>query len=226
MLRNVPWVRGMSSLVKDVEYLCGGRTCLELAFGDERWSYKQGFEASWNADRWFIHFLSWGPWQSTWSLWEGMDRRYTTIGRPIGKLSEAQARSVARGMGRLGHTFQAHVEAYLVGLNEFLASRGLGMVAFENSIRNLGWRKGRRHLRMACGVGEGSNAKVLDCWVRDRLRLRSFPVDSVVRAVVTSSAYGLPVDSDKLVELAHAVGRNPRFVARATWQFGSELVDD
>jgi hypothetical protein len=215
----------MKSLVGGLEYLCGGKRPLELAFGDERWAYRQGFNPDWSADRWFLQFLSRGPWSSTEAILLGLERKYSSVKRPIGKMTGAQVRAVASGIGRKGHNFQRTVQGYLLHLNDYLADRQVGIRGFENTIRALGWKRGRAEIRRACGVGEGRDAKVLDCWIRDRLRLFSFPVDSVVRRVVKDPAYGLPDEPDQLVELARAVRRNPRFIARATWYLGEDLID-
>jgi hypothetical protein len=217
---------GMRALVAEIEYLSGGRRGMELIFGDERWDYRQGYDPRWNADRWFLQFLSWGPWTSPWPLWKRINAQYEMTCRPIGRMTSEQAgRIVYRGIDREGHGFQRTVKGYLVALNDRLSREGIGMRAFEQRIRGLGWRRGRVELRKWCGIADDRHAKILDCWIRDRLRLLSFPVDSVVRSVVTDTAYGLPDDPDELVELTREVGRNPRIVARATWHLGGALLD-
>ena len=216
---------GMRTLVAEIEHLSGGRHAAEKSFGDERWDYRQGFDPTWSADRWFLHFLSWGPWSSTWNIWLALNREYSRVGRPIGRLSESQAATIVdRGFARGGHNFQRTVRGYLLHLNEMLGAEGFGMHALEQRVRNLGWRKGREFVRKSCGVSQNSDAKVLDCWIRDRLRLFSFPVDTNVRKVVTSSDYRLTDDPCELVELVRGTGRNPRFIARATWFLSEELL--
>lgn len=219
-------VAGMRNLVAEIEYLSGGRRAADLSFGDERWDYRQGYDPNWTPDQWFLQFLAWGPWLSTQSLSLGILREYTREGRRIGNMSDlTAARIIDKGIGRRRHGFHQTVRSYLVHLNDTLRDDGIGMRAFESRVRKLGWRRGRDYLRESCGVEEDSNAKVLDCWTRDRLRLFSFPVDSAVRSVVTNDAYSLSDNPCDLVELTREVGRNPRFVARATWCLSDELID-
>ena len=219
-------VAGMRRLVAEIEYLSGGRRAAELSFGDERWDYRQGYDPNWASDEWFLQFLSWGPWSSTENLWIGILREYRIGGPRIGRMSErTAARIIDKGIGRGRHGFQRTVRSYLVHLNDTLRDASIGMRAYEGRVRRLGWRRGRDYLRESCGVEEGSNAKVLDCWIRDRLRLFAFPVDSAVRSVVTDDAYGLSDDPCQLVDLTREVGRNPRLVARATWCLSDELID-
>jgi hypothetical protein len=148
---------GILDLITEVEYQCGGRKCMELRFGDERWDYRAGFDSAWNADRWFIQFLSWGPWDSTWEMWKRMEKRYAEIGRPIGSLDDIQAARIAAGINRRGHGFQAHATRLLVRLNRHLADEEIGMRAFESRILDLGWREGRDQLRLVGRPGKLSD---------------------------------------------------------------------
>ncbi len=214
--------RRMHKLIEDLQWACGGPACLKTVYSDERYS---DYTDHRNADEWFLHFLTWGPWGED----EGMCarsreelRRLTT---PLGRRADAHIPRLVRvwkGQARRYPSYAKGAEKWLLGLNRHLRESGLGMRAFETRIRQRGWVRGRESLRVICGVTTRREGKALDCWIRDRLNLDSFPIDTQVRRLLELRK--LPDDPAELVRLVKALGWNPRVIARAANSLSPELV--
>ena len=213
----------MRRLVRDLEWACGGAECLRTVYSDRRYA---DYPDHRNADEWFLHFLTWGPWGED----EGMCKRSRVelrrLGSPLGRINGRSVRKLIGVWGGQATRYPRYSEGagkWLLGLNRYLRVADQSMKSFESRIRRLGWVRGRNELRRICDVWSGREGKALDCWLRDRLRVNSFPIDVRVREVLTK--YKLAEQPNELVRLARALGQNPRVIARATNRLGPELME-
>jgi len=213
-------LKRMKSLIRNLSLVAGGPDCIRRMYGDHAW-----FESrSWrdadigNADEWFLYFLTWGPWagDTPKRIWRGVQAKYREAEKILGCMSHRQILRLQQAFPRPRHNFTRAVRRYLSRLDAYLRDENTTMKGFERGLRRVGWKAARAKLYKVCGVGDAGMAKVLDCYIRDRLRLQSFPIDSRVRDVLRD--YRLPQNPNRIVLLARRLGWNPRVLARAVYE--------
>jgi len=212
----------MRKLVRDLEWACGGPNCLRTVYSDRRYV---DYPDHRGADEWFLHFLTWGPWGEDERMCKRSRMELRRLGYRLGRISDRSVRSLIRVWGGQATRYPRYSEGagkWLLGLNRYLRMADQSMRSFESRIRRLGWVRGRNELRRICDVWSFREGKALDCWLRDRLRVNSFPIDIRVREVLAK--YKLEEQPSDLVRLAKALGQNPRVIARAANSLGPELL--
>lgn len=219
MDRDLPKMR---RLIRDLDWACGGPRCLEIVYSDQRYVEYTDHR---NADEWFLHFLTWGPWGDDERMCTRSREELRRLSAPLGRRDDQLVRRLVRVWGGQAKRYPSYSKGatkWLLGVHRHLRESEEGMRAFEARIRRRGWIRGREELRAICEVRTREEGKALDCWLRDRVRVDSFPIDTQVRKLLDNRE--LPHDPVRLVRLVRAMGRRPRVIARAANSLSSELV--
>jgi hypothetical protein len=72
------------------------------------------------------------------------------------------------------------------------------------------------------GIVDTSSDKIVNCWIRDVLRIDAFPIDTRVRNVLKK--YDLPEDSSIIMDWCKSHGISSRIFARAIYDSADVLM--
>ncbi len=190
-------------------------------FSDREWGSEW---ADYSPEEEFLFVQSWGPWpwKARRKHWEELREQYRNLHAPLGQLSEAQLTRLNKVLrfgrsraGKLG--WQA---SNIRNFNSFLARGDTTVGEFREALRRAGPHVSRAALQ---SILKTSSTKIIDCYLRDFVRVDSFPIDTRVQRVL--DAYGIAGDSWSMVEICRRNGVDPRTLARAVYERADELAE-
>ncbi len=161
-----------------------------------------------DADQGFLAILTWGPHPPARrkAVWAKVKTAYQEMGVPLHKLtSDQREKLVACYPLRKGWQGK-----FLRGMILHLGNSGLTLEEFAAKLKEAGPGVARAALQDVFGT---SSSKVIDCYLRDILRLDAFPIDAKVRKVL--ARYNIPPDSYGIVAVCQRMEIPVRILARA-----------
>jgi hypothetical protein len=158
----------------------------------------------------FLAVLTWGPHsvERQMAVWKKVKAKYDEIGVPLHKMSSQQTETLV-GCYPLKKGWQGK---FLRGMTLYLRNAGKSLDEVAGEMREGGAGFARAVLQDIFGT---TSSKIVDCYLRDILRLDAFPVDSHVRKVLAK--YGIPPDAGAIVAVCNKMGIDVRVLARATY---------
>ena len=163
-----------------------------------------------DAETGFLAILSWGPHKEERrkAVWAKVKAMHIEIGLPLHKYSSPQTEALA-ACYPLKQGWQGK---FLRGMILYLRNSGQSMDQMAEALKAGGAGFARAVLQDIYGT---TSTKIIDCYLRDILRLDSFPIDTHVRRVL--SKYGIPADPYAIVAVCNKMGIDVRILARATF---------
>ena len=172
---------------------------------------EQYSDAEWcddlSSDAYFAKVLTWAGWRPARQELEWSRIRETVLQKP---LSEMGSHTVPYSL-----PWQRNWYALLAS---HLRTNRITAADFVTSLRRMGREDAKRTLLR---VVHSSEEKIVECWLRDVVRLPAFPIDGRVREVL--KRFHIPDDSDLVVECAERLGIPAREFARAVYENAEEL---
>ena len=162
-----------------------------------------------NAETGFLAVLSWGPHKEDRrkAVWDKVSAKYGALKTPLHSLSSTQTEELVNCYP-LKQGWQGK---FLRGMTLYLRNSGKTMEDMASELTAGGPGFARAVLQDVFGT---TSTKVIDCYLRDILKLDAFPIDTHVRRVL--SKYGIPADPNAIVAVCNKMGIDVRLLARAT----------
>jgi hypothetical protein len=157
----------------------------------------------------FLAILSWGPHKEDrrTAVWTKVKAKHIEIGLPLHQYSSAQTEALA-ACYPLKQGWQGK---FLRGMVLFLRNSGKSIDQVAEELKAGGAGFARAVLQDVYGT---TSTKIIDCYLRDILKLDAFPIDTHVRRVL--SKYSIPADPYAIVAVCNKMGIDVRILARAT----------
>jgi len=162
-----------------------------------------------NPETGFLAVLSWGPHkeQRRKAVWAKVSAKYGELKTPLHSLSSSQTEALVNCYP-LKQGWQGK---FLRGMTLYLRNSGKTMEEMASELHAGGSGFARAVLQDVFGT---TSTKVIDCYLRDVLKMDAFPIDTHVRRVL--SKYGIPADPNAIVAVCNKMGIDVRILARAT----------
>lgn len=87
-------------------------------------------------------------------------------------------------------------------------------------LRKMGYSDARTKLQEIVGT---ESEKIVDCWLRDVVRLDAFPIDSRIKTLLRK--YKIPVDGDFIIECCKENNIPVREFNRALYDYQGQIND-
>lgn len=171
-------------------------------YTDDKWC------ANYTIDEYFLYILCWAGWRPKRqeNVWKEVRDNFNKLGK---QLHTFQSVDVEKLSELYPLPWQ---KRWLQKLIDFLVVNSLTAQDFIFMLRKMGYENARKKLQKIVVTEEG---KIVDCWLRDIVRLDAFPIDSRIRDLLEQ--YGIPVDSDFVIECCKKDNIPIRSFARALY---------
>jgi len=153
-------------------------------YKDEKWC------ENYTLDEYFLYVLCWAGWlpQRQQNVWKEVRKNFKKLNKPLHTFQPADVK-------KLCATYPLSWQRkWLQKLTNFLIKNSLTTRKFVNMLRKMGYEEARRKLRE---IVRTESEKIVDCWLRDIVRLDAFPIDSRIKSLLRE--YRIPVDSDFII---------------------------
>jgi hypothetical protein len=153
-------------------------------YKDEKWC------ENYTLDEYFLYVLCWAGWrpQRQQNVWKEVRKNFKKLNKPLHTFQPADVK-------KLCATYPlSWQKKWLQKLTNFLIKNSLTTRKFVNMLRKMGYEEARRKLRE---IVRTESEKIVDCWLRDIVRLDAFPIDSRIKSLLRE--YRIPVDSDFII---------------------------
>ena len=185
------------------------RSGINLAdYSDENWC------KNYRADVYFLYVLCWARWRTERqeNVWKEVRNRFDELGK---ELCAFQPVDVERLCESYPLPWQ---KKWLQQLVDFLSENSLTVQNFVDILGKMGYENARRKLQE---IMETDAEKIVDCWLRDIVKLDAFPIDTRIRDLLKK--YEIPVDSDFIIERCKQNNVPIRAFARALYDNAGTL---
>lgn len=160
------------------------------------------------ADEYFAFILSWGP-----------------LREPARKAVWTRIESILKGK-RLTDLLEGELRYPLPWQNRFfsrlvsyLKNNQTSAEEFVRLLHDMGYRNAKATLMQ---IVQSDSQKIVDCWLRDLVKLDAFPIDSNVKRVL--KRFRIPADSDFIVQAAQSLNIPVRQFARAVYDEADSIL--
>jgi hypothetical protein len=177
-------------------------------YGDEKQCY------DYSTDEYFLWVLCWAGWREKRQedVWAQVRNIYAKIGKKLNELKPNEIKKIC--------------DAYPLGwqkkwaneLINYLESKNLTSSDFIDGLRQLGYENARLKLQK---IVKTDAEKIVDCWLRDIVKLDAFPIDSRIRKLLKT--YGVPDDSNFIINCCNKNNIPIRPLARAIYENADKL---
>jgi len=177
------------------------------AYSDENWC------ENYTVDEYFLYILCWAGWRPKRQkgVWKKVRENFSKLGKQLHTLQPADVK-------RLSNSYPLNWQKkWLKRLVNFLTNNSLTSRKLVNMLRKMGYEDARTKLQEIVGT---ESEKIVDCWLRDVVRLDAFPIDSRVRRLLQK--YKLPVNSDFIIECCKRYNVPIRPFARALYEYSEK----
>jgi hypothetical protein len=139
-------------------------------------------------------------------VWKEVRGRFNKLGK---QLHAFQPVDVAKLCESYPLSWQ---KKWLQRLIDFLQENSLRAQNFIVTLRKMGYENARRKLQEIVGT---EAEKIVDCWLRDIVRLNAFPIDARIKDLLKQ--YRIPIDSDFIIKCCEQNNIPIRPFARALY---------
>jgi hypothetical protein len=169
---------------------------------------------NYTADEYFLYILCWAGWRPKRQekIWQDVRSRFNALGKELCNLQPIDLKKLAEAYPL---PWQKMWLQKLVG---YLVKNSLGAQAFVEMLRTIGYRNAQNRLH---GIMKTDSEKIVNCWLRDIVRLDAFPIDTRIRALLRK--YGIPEDSSFVIQCCKRTNIPVRAVARALYENAERL---
>lgn len=159
-------------------------------------------------DEYFLYILCWAGWppKRQENVWKEVRGRFNELGK---QLHAFQPVDVAKLCESYPLPWQ---KKWLQRLVDFLIKNSMASKKFVFMLRKMGYRKARKRLQEIVRTEE---EKIVDCWLRDIVRLNAFPIDARIKNLLKQ--YRIPIDSDFIIKCCEQNNIPIRPFARALY---------
>lgn len=166
------------------------------------------------ADEYFLHVLCWAGWltERQKKVWQDVRNRFNALGK---ELCIFQPIDVQELSGAYPLPWR---KMWLQKLVDYLAKNSLSAQSFVEILRAMGYENARDKLQ---GIMETDCQKIVDCWLRDIVRLDAFPIDTRIRGLL--GKYRIPENSDFIIQCCKSNNIPVRALARALYDNAERL---
>ncbi|MCW3999896.1 MAG: hypothetical protein NWE93_06630 [Candidatus Bathyarchaeota archaeon] len=165
-------------------------------------------------DEYFLYVLCWAGWRESRQLavWKEVKQLYDSMGKV---LCSYESNEIVRLETVYPLPWQ---KKWLNKLVAYLTKNSLSTEAFVEQLKISGYENSRNLLQ---GIVETEAEKIVDCWIRDIVRLDAFPIDVRIRHLFNQ--YNVPVDSNFIIDCCKKNGIPVRPLARALYRKAEAL---
>jgi hypothetical protein len=177
-------------------------------YKDENWCEE------YSNDEYFLYVLCWAAWRldRQMMVWQKVQRAYSTIGKKLNTYGEVDIKKL-----KSVYPLQWQQD-WLQRLIKYLSERSLATDRFVLELRQMGYKKAHDLLQ---GIVETDQDKIVNCWLRDIVRLDAFPIDSRIRKLLKQ--YKIPDDPDLVMDCCVKNSIPIRDFARAVYENAEKL---
>jgi len=167
-------------------------------------------------DEYFLFILCWAAWREKRqeSVWKGVRDSYVSIGKPLHELTLFDVKKLCKSY------LLPWQKKWLQKLRKFLVDNSLSAKDFVLSLRRAGYERARSKLQ---GIVKTDSEKIVDCWLRDIVKIDAFPIDSRIRNLLEK--YEIPVDSNFIIKCCKQNNIPVRPFARAVYDKADKVVN-
>ena len=162
-----------------------------------------------STDEYFLWVLCWAGWREERQedVWVQVRKIYLMIGKHLNELKPHEIKKIC--------------DAYPLGWQKkwadelilYLELHNLTSSNFVKNLRQMGYENARLKLQKIVNTDA---EKIVDCWLRDIVKLDAFPIDSRIRKLLR--IYRVPDDSNFIINCCNKNNIPIRPLARAIYQ--------
>lgn len=177
-------------------------------YADEEWC------SNYQTDEYFLYVLCWAGWREKRqeTVWKEVQNQFTAIGKNLSSYGPGDAINLSDAYPL---PWQKN---WLKKLVAYLTKESLNTQILVEKLRKMGYDSSRNLLQ---GIMETDSEKIIDCWLRDIVRLDAFPIDIRIRRLLKQ--YGIPADSDFIIKCCKEKSIPVREFARALYENAETL---
>lgn len=163
----------------------------------------------------FLYLLCWGNYTQKGQLsqWNRVRNNFSKYHRALHELSDEQKESLGYFLSSTKDRRRQWPTNFLKNLVRHLRSRGLTFDEFCERLGSEPPEHAKIDLMNACNA---SSSKIVECFLRDVLKIDSFPIDMRIREVL--DRYHVPRSSRKIVDCCRQLNIDPRIFNRAIYR--------
>ena len=177
-------------------------------YSDEKQCY------GYSTDKYFLWVLCWAGWREKRQedVWAQVRKIYAKIGKHLNELKPNEITEISDAYPLEWQKKWAN------SLINHLKSVKLPSSKFVEDLRQLGYDNARLKLQ---NIVNTDAEKIVDCWLRDIVKLDAFPIDSRIRKLLKK--YGVPDDSNFIIDCCNKNNIPVRPMARAIYENSDKL---
>lgn len=177
-------------------------TCNLDDYSDSKWC------GTFETDEHFLHILCWANWlpERQEAVWKEIRIEYKKIGKTLDRYNSKDLQNLANAYPLPWQ------KKWVTQLVAYLVSQKLDSTTFVIQLKAMGYDKAERKLK---SLMQTTEPKIVNCWLRDIVKLDAFPIDSRIRNLLLKE--GIPIDSDLIIDCCHENNIPVRNIARALY---------
>jgi hypothetical protein len=177
-------------------------------YDDESWC------ENYTAEEYFLYVLCWAGWnpERQANVWKEVRDRFRKSGKHIHTYLSADVEKLCDSYPLPWQ------KKWVKRLVDFLEGNLLTAQNFIDQLRAMGYENARRKLQEIVATDA---EKIVDCWLRDIVRLDAFPIDTRTRGLLRK--YGIPVNSSLIIDCCKKNNIPIRPFARAVYEQAEAL---
>lgn len=173
-------------------------------YNDENWC------ENYTVNEYFLYILCWAHWspKRQENVWKEVRDRFNKLGKQLHAFQPVDVKKLCRSYPLPWQ------KKWLKRFVDFLAENSLTAQKFTGLLREMGYENARRKLQEIVGTDA---EKIVDCWLRDIVKLDAFPIDTRIKSILRE--YKIPVDSEIIIECCKKNNVPIRPFARALYEY-------
>jgi hypothetical protein len=177
-------------------------------YSDENWC------ENYTADEYFLYILCWAGWriERQKKVWQDVRNRFGTFSKELRAFQPIDVQELGRAYPLPWQ------KVWLQRLVDYLVKNSLSAQMFVGILKTMGYENARDKLQ---GIMETDCEKIVDCWLRDIVRLDAFPIDTRIRGLLRK--YGMPEDSNFIIQCCRRNNIPVKSFARALYDNAEKL---
>jgi len=174
----------------------------------------------------FLFILCWGNYNENGQLsqWSKVKENFLKSHKPLHQLTDKQIERLGYFLSIAKNKRRQWPVNFLKNLVRHLRSRSLTFDEFCDILKAEGAESPQHAIVDLMNACDTSSSKIVECFLRDCLKIDCFPIDLRIRRVLQS--YHIPDDSRKLVECCRQLNINPRIFNRAIFMEYVPLIGE
>jgi hypothetical protein len=177
-------------------------------YNDENWC------ENYSADVYFLYILCWAGWriERQKKVWQDVRSRFNALGKELCTLQPVDVEELSRAYPLPWQ------KMWLKRLVDHLVKNSLSAQSYVEMLKAMGYESARNELQ---GIMETECEKIIDCWLRDVVKLDAFPIDTRIRGLLRK--YRIPENSNFIIQCCESNNIPVRALARALYDNAEKL---